>query len=211
MQIQAFSTYSYGYGSLNNEPTSYKKENTDDKTQKEDVKNSSEVKDETQLSPAEKTKVARLKSIDAEVRAHEMAHVSAGGGLTGAATYSYTKGPDNKMYATSGEVSISMKEGRTPEETISIARQIQAAAMAPSDPSPQDYKVAASAMQMEIKARADMVKQQAEENMQRNEEMNDKNEALRKDSDELSVEDKQRIGRAYSYNNPFDSSFDLAV
>lgn len=185
MQIQAFSTYSYGYGSLNNEPTSYKEENTDDKTQKEDVKNSSEVKDETQLSPAEKTQVARLKSIDAEVRAHEMAHVSAGGGLTGAATYSYTKGPDNKMYATSGEVSISMKEGRTPEETISIARQIQAAAIAPSDPSPQDYKVAASAMQMEIKARADMVKQQAEENMQRNEEINDKNEALRKDSDEL--------------------------
>lgn len=210
MQIQAFSTYSYDYGSLNNE-SSYKEESIDDKTQKEDVKNSSEVKDETQLSPAEKTQVARLKSIDAEVRAHEMAHVSAGGGLTGAATYSYTKGPDNKMYATSGEVSISMKEGRTPEETISIARQIQAAAMAPSDPSPQDYKVAASAMQMEIKARADMVKQQAEENIQRNEELNDKNETLRKDSDELSVEDKQRIGRAYFSNNPFDSSLDLAV
>lgn len=67
------------------------------------------------------------------------------------------------MYATSGEVPISMKEGRTPEETIQNARQIVSAAMAPADPSPQDYKVAASAAQMEIQARSEQAREQAEE------------------------------------------------
>ena len=115
------------------------------------------------LDEGEQQYVRELAAIDANVRAHEAAHIGAGAGVvSGGATFGYTRGPDGKMYATSGEVPISMKEGRTPEETIQNARQIVSAAMAPADPSPQDYKVAASAAQMEIQARSEQAREQAE-------------------------------------------------
>ncbi|WP_297812814.1 putative metalloprotease CJM1_0395 family protein [uncultured Helicobacter sp.] len=116
------------------------------------------------LDESEQQYVRELAAIDANVRAHEAAHVGAGAGVvSGGASFGYTRGPDGKMYATSGEVPISMKEGRTPEETIQNARQIISAAMAPSDPSPQDYKVAANAAQMEVQARNEQAKERAEE------------------------------------------------
>lgn len=115
------------------------------------------------LDEGEQQYVRELAAIDANVRAHEAAHIGAGAGVvSGGATFGYTRGPDGKMYATSGEVPISMKEGRTPEETIQNARQIVSAAMAPADPSPQDYKVATSAAQMEIQARSEQAREQAE-------------------------------------------------
>ncbi len=107
-----------------------------------------------ELEPDQVQYVRELESIDRNVKAHEAAHIAAGAGVvSGGASYGYTRGPDGKMYATSGEVPISIKEGKTPKETIQNARQIVAAAMAPADPSPQDYKVAASAIQMENQAR----------------------------------------------------------
>lgn len=116
------------------------------------------------LDPEEMQYVRELESIDRNVRAHEAAHIAAGAGVvTGGASFTYTRGPDGKMYATAGEVPIAMKEGRTPEETIQNARQIVAAAMAPSDPSPQDYKVAASAAQMESKARSEQAQEKTKE------------------------------------------------
>lgn len=103
-------------------------------------------------SPSYQALISELASSDTKVRAHEAAHVAAGGGVvSGGANFSYTKGPDGKMYATAGEVPIDTSEGKTPEETIRKARQIVAAAMAPSDPSPQDYRVAASAAVMEMR------------------------------------------------------------
>ncbi|TLD85107.1 hypothetical protein LS70_000710 [Helicobacter sp. MIT 11-5569] len=116
------------------------------------------------LEPKDEQYIRELESIDRNVRAHEAAHIAAGAGVvTGGASFSYTRGPDGKMYATAGEVPIAMKEGRTPEETIQNARQIVAAAMAPSDPSPQDYKVAASAAQMESSARSEQASEKAKE------------------------------------------------
>jgi hypothetical protein len=47
-----------------------------------------------------------------------------------------------------GEVNIDTSPGRTPEETLERARTIQAAALAPADPSGQDRAVAARAQQM---------------------------------------------------------------
>ncbi len=117
-----------------------------------------------ELDASEQQYVRELAAIDASVRAHEAAHVGAGAGVvSGGASFGYTRGPDGKMYATSGEVPISMKEGRTPEETIRNARQIISAAMAPADPSPQDYKVAANAAQMESQARSEQAQERAEE------------------------------------------------
>ena len=83
--------------------------------------------------------------------------------MTGAASYTYQQGPDGKMYAIGGEVSISMSSGSTPQETIANARQVAAAAMAAGDPSPQDYSVAASARVMEMKAQQQLAKQQQQE------------------------------------------------
>ncbi len=116
-----------------------------------------------ELTSEDKQYVRELASIDANVRAHEAAHIAAGSGVvTGGASFTYTRGPDGKMYAVGGEVPISLKKGRTPEETIQNARQVVAAAMAPSDPSPQDYKVAASATQMEVQARSEQAKEEVQ-------------------------------------------------
>ena len=116
-----------------------------------------------ELSEGEKQLLKELSVRDGEVKAHEAAHQAAGGGMTGAATYTYQQGPDGKMYAIGGEVSISMKSGSTPEETIANARQIASAAMAAGDPSPQDFAVASSARVMEIKAQQQLAKEQREE------------------------------------------------
>ena len=100
------------------------------------------------------------KTADAQVRAHEAAHLSAGGGVvTGGANFSYERGSDGKMYAVAGEVPIDASEGNTPEATIQKARRIVAAAMAPADPSPQDYRVAATAMMMEVQARTEQMRE----------------------------------------------------
>lgn len=82
------------------------------------------------------------------------------------------------MYATAGEVPIRMQKGRTPEETIANARQVVAAAMAPADPSPQDYKVAANALKMEFEARAEAIKLKAQEAQEKKEENEEKQENL---------------------------------
>ena len=134
----------------------------EEKPQKEEESKKSNKSDE-ELSPDEERLVRDLQSRDSEVKAHEAAHQAAGGGMTGAASYTYQQGPDGKMYAIGGEVSISMKAGSTPQETIANARQIAAAAMAPANPSPQDYAVATSARVMEMKAQQQLAREQQEE------------------------------------------------
>ncbi len=79
--------------------------------------------------------------------------------MTGAASYTYQQGPDGKMYAIGGEVSISIPTGTTPEETIKNARQVAAAAMAAADPSAQDFSVASSAKVMEMQAQQQKTKE----------------------------------------------------
>jgi hypothetical protein len=109
------------------------------------------------LSDAEQRVVSQLKQRDREVRAHELAHVAAGAGLvTHGASYSYQSGPDGQRYAVGGEVGIDVSKARTPEETIAKAQQIQAAALAPADPSGADRQIAARAGQMAMEARMEM-------------------------------------------------------
>lgn len=101
----------------------------------------------------EKKQIDELKKTDRAVRAHEQAHLAAAAGLAvSGATFSYQRGPDGQQYAVGGEVSIDASPGRTPQETISKAERIQAAALAPADPSAQDRAVARRAAQMELQA-----------------------------------------------------------
>lgn len=119
-----------------------------------------------ELSEGEKEMVRKLAERDQEVRVHEQAHISAGGGLvSGGASYTYQVGPDGKQYAIGGEVSIdtSPVEGN-PEATIRKMQQVQRAALAPADPSGQDYAVAANARRTEAEARrqlSDKTRQEA--------------------------------------------------
>lgn len=109
--------------------------------------------------------IAQLKARDSEVRAHEMAHKTAGGQyVTGGPTYQYQTGPDGKQYAVGGEVSISTSPiDGDPEATIEKAMIVQRAALAPAEPSAQDYRVASEAMQMMVKARQELAQQTNED------------------------------------------------
>lgn len=119
------------------------------------------------LSEADQRAITELKKRDREVRAHELAHVAAGAGLvTHGASYSYETGPDGQRYAVGGEVGIDVSKARTPEETIAKAQQIQAAALAPADPSGPDRQIAAHAGQMAMEARMEIASRTSSEGAQ---------------------------------------------
>lgn len=107
--------------------------------------------------------VQELRQRDREVRAHEMAHVAAGGSLViRGAQFEYAQGPDGQRYAVGGDVLIDTSPGRTPQETLTKAQRVVATALAPADPSPQDYKVAAEANLMAAQARIEIAREAQE-------------------------------------------------
>jgi hypothetical protein len=114
----------------------------------------------TELNEEEKSQIQKLKQVDQQVRAHEMAHVAAGGGLIrGGVNYKYENGPDGNQYAIGGEVSIdSSPVPDDPSATITKMQQVQRAALAPSNPSSQDRQVAASASANAANARVELIK-----------------------------------------------------
>lgn len=145
------------------DPLREKKTSDEEKIEKEqEEKKSAEDSSTEKLSEDEKRLVQDLRSRDAEVRTHEAAHQAAGGGMTGAASYTYQQGPDGRMYAIGGEVSISIPSGSTPQESMRNAQQAIAAAIAPADPSGQDFAVASSAMVMLMKAQQQLLKESQE-------------------------------------------------
>lgn len=114
--------------------------------------------DTSELTDEEKQQVAELKTRDAEVRAHERAHVAAAGGHTkGGIKYETQRGPDNKEYAVGGHVSIDTApiEG-DPEQTIRKAETVRRAALAPAEPSGADRGVASAAANTMRAARAEL-------------------------------------------------------
>lgn len=120
---------------------------------------------ESGLTQDEKQLVEQLEKIDTEVRAHEMAHIAAGGQyITSGATFSYQQGPDGRNYAVGGEVSIDTSpEPGDPEATLQKMRQVRAAALAPAEPSAQDIKVASKAASQAAKAMAEITQLVADE------------------------------------------------
>lgn len=114
-----------------------------------------------ELSPEEQKRVEELKRIDAKVRAHEMAHLAAGGGLVrGGANYTYEIGPDGKQYAVGGEIKIDMSVNPDdPEGAVQKMQQVRRAALAPADPSPQDRSVAQQASNIEAQMRAKLAEE----------------------------------------------------
>ncbi|HIC43072.1 MAG TPA: hypothetical protein EYO73_01895 [Sulfurimonas sp.] len=168
-----------------NEASLALKDDTQETGEGDETKSSDTItKDPTDLEPAERQQVAELQQRDSEVRAHEAAHIAAGGSaVSGSASYTYQQGPDGRLYAIGGEVAITASGGNSPQETISQARQIQAGALAPASPSPQDLKVASSAAMMEAQARQELALEKSEE--QKEEEVN----TYQDNQDEISLEE----------------------
>lgn len=120
--------------------------------------------DNTQTDQRQRAQIAELAKRDREVRAHELAHVAAGGRYTGAASFSYERGPDGRLYASGGEVSIDASPVRNdPQATLEKAITIQRAALAPADPSNTDRRVAAKAAVIAAQARIEISNQRSRE------------------------------------------------
>jgi hypothetical protein len=118
------------------------------------------------LSQEEKGVVDQLKRIDREVRAREQAHLSAAGPYaSGGASFQAATGPDGNAYAVSGEVGIDAGSEKSAEATIRKMQVVQAAALAPADPSAQDRAVAGAAGAAESAARLQIMKQQEVESV----------------------------------------------
>ena len=146
MQIGSFLNASYIHI---NTPSTTKQEDTTDSTT-----DSSETTKTDTLTASQEALIAQLQATDTAVKAHERAHIAAGGGvILSGATYFYQEAPDKRLYAIGGEVSIDTSEGNTPSETISKMQLVRAAALAPSDPSSTDYQVAATASMLQMQAR----------------------------------------------------------
>ncbi len=149
--------------SNNNQINAENKENNDDVNQ---TKEAAGVQNSDELSLKEIQELSKLKQRDREVRAHEQAHISAGGQhVRSGARFEYEEGPDGKKYAVGGEVSIdTSKIPGDPEATARKMQVIRRAAMAPASPSAQDRRVAAKATQIENRMRTEILLKRYEEN-----------------------------------------------
>ena len=103
--------------------------------------------------PKEEQNEAKQALIDKnynEIYAHELAHKTAGGNLAGAIVIE--KNSDG--IPVGGHVAIKMPslDPNNPKKTINDADTVIRSAMAPADPSSQDYKVAAQAQTIKEKA-----------------------------------------------------------
>lgn len=87
-----------------------------------------------------------------EIYSHELAHKLAGGSLAGGIVIE--KNAEGIPIA--GHVPIKMPslERNNPQKTIDDANTVIRSAMAPSDPSSQDYRVAAQAQSIKLQAQA---------------------------------------------------------
>ena len=84
------------------------------------------------------------------IYAHEMARKIAGGSFAGAITIE--KNSDGIPIAGHVPIKMPVLDKKNPKKTIEHANTVIKAAMAPSDPSSQDYKVAAEASAIKSQA-----------------------------------------------------------
>ena len=134
------------------------KQNSDGSGQSKPGQTSSSSDQQSSADELANTQIIRsLENRDKAVRNHESAHAAVGGSFTGAPSYSYEIGPNGKKYAVGGEVSVDLTPiAGEPTETIAKMSKVQAAALAPANPSAQDIRVAASAASIMLEAQAEL-------------------------------------------------------
>jgi hypothetical protein len=143
------------------ESSAYPKYNAQNNPLYKSGNSSSNTADSKELSKEEKKEVTELKKRDAEVKAHEAAHVAAGGQyVKGGASFEYQTGPDGQKYAVGGEVPIDVSPvSGDPSATIRKMQVVKAAALAPAQPSGADIAIAAKASAEAGKAQAELLKE----------------------------------------------------
>lgn len=136
-----------------------------DRTQEEEkvqARRQQDAQEQRQLE-VEQRQIQQLAERDREVKAHEQAHQAVGGQYAGSMSLTYERGPDGKNYAIGGEVPIDTgKIANDPQATLDKAETIRRAALAPAEPSSQDRRVAAQAIQIGLEARVEIQQQQQE-------------------------------------------------
>ena len=107
---------------------------------------------EKQKEQQKAQKDALIKKNYDEIYAHELAHKSAGGALAGSIVI-LRNSYGNPL---AGHVDIKMPSlnPNNPQKTINDANTVIRSAMAPFDPSDQDYRVAAQAQSIKMQAQA---------------------------------------------------------
>lgn len=95
-------------------------------------------------------KNALIKKNYDEIYSHELAHKLAGGHLAGAIVIE--KNAQGIPFAGHVDIKMPKMNPQNPKQTINDADTVIKAAMAPSDPSSQDYKVAAQAQNIKTQA-----------------------------------------------------------
>jgi hypothetical protein len=106
----------------------------------------------------------KFKNADAKIRSHEQIHASIGHTTT-PISYTYSQGPDGKMYAVGGHVRLDTSIPDDPKAAQFKLDQIQKSASAPSDPSGADMMISSQAnlnkLLVQIKGDEDAHKQQS--------------------------------------------------
>lgn len=173
MDSQSARPISYSENIANNRSTSTT-ENAQAESDVQQTNRNSDIESVRQQQQVQNV-INQLKARDAEVRAHEMAHLAAAGGYARGLSYTYQTGPDGKQYAIGGEVGIDTAPiAGDPEATLQKAMVIQRAALAPAEPSAQDQKVAQAASQMMTQARVDIaIERQEQQELQNSEQEGD--------------------------------------
>ena len=105
-----------------------------------------------ELSVEERAILAELERQDHEVRTRDMAYLAAAGGLAGSFAVQYETGPDGRRYAVAADVNLDTSAAATPEQSLTKARALRAAAMSASG----DASAATRANTMEAQARAEL-------------------------------------------------------
>lgn len=147
----------------NDHPANTKQDAADQASRRDETGVAPKAADGTALAPEQIEQLEQLKQTDRAVRQHEMAHQTVGGAYAGGASYDYEVGPDGQRYAVAGEVSIDYGPvPNDPKATIEKMQTVIAAALAPADPSPKDYQVAAQARQYLLEAKLEAGMQASE-------------------------------------------------
>lgn len=131
--------------------------NTSKAISKSASQTSEKLSNDIKIEQAELKVIQQLSARDREVKAHEQTHAAIGGSYAGAPIFDYTSGPDGRLYATSGEVSIDTSAVEDdPQATLEKAQVIIRAALSVSDPSSADRQIAAQAKSLALRAMTEL-------------------------------------------------------
>jgi hypothetical protein len=167
---------------------------TEEQQLSRDQRSESRKSSDTNPQSEEQQLIRELAARDQEVRQHELSHAAAGGQYAGAPSFEYERGPDGRLYAVGGEVSIDTSPiPNDPEATLEKAEVILRAALAVADPSPQDRAIAARAAVMASEARAELAQQnrESEENAGTQREADQLRETRRSEELQSRIKDQQ--------------------